>query len=84
MIEWRDEWWQRVTFLHQITELVSLLQGISLYFSFNLLVNLKKKKKEQNTHTQIKGAYLDSDLLHNIEFLQRQGMLWVIDGSDQM
>lgn len=23
-------------------------------------------------------------MLHNIEFLQRQGMLWVIDGSDQM
>lgn len=28
--------------------------------------------------------YLDSDLLHNVEFLQRQGMLWVVDGSDQM
>lgn len=28
--------------------------------------------------------YLDSDLLHNVELLQRQGMLWVVDGSDQM
>lgn len=28
--------------------------------------------------------YLDSDLLHNVELLQRQGMLWVIDRSDQM
>lgn len=28
--------------------------------------------------------YLDSDLLHNVELLQRQRMLWVIDGSDQM
>lgn len=28
--------------------------------------------------------YLDSDLLHDVELLQRQGMLWVVDGSDQM
>lgn len=28
--------------------------------------------------------YLDSDLLHNVELLQWQGMFWVIDRSDQM
>lgn len=28
--------------------------------------------------------YLNTDLLHNVELLQRQWMFWVIDGSDQM
>lgn len=28
--------------------------------------------------------YLHPDLLHNVELLQRQRMLWVVDGSDQM
>lgn len=39
---------------------------------------------ELDAHCALGVTDLDSDLLHNVELLQRQGMLWVIDGSDQM
>lgn len=31
-----------------------------------------------------KTAYFHSNLLHDIEFLQRKRMFWVVDVSDQM
>lgn len=60
--------------------LVKIIFIISL---FSRPVN-KKQSGEVLQWTPTEFNYLDSDLLHNIEFLQRQGMLWVVDGSDQM